>query len=66
MRPIRFGEVYRGQDGVERRPTGRSIGLDSWITFEDMDDGKRKSVKVSGWRRLHAGCKDGGLVSDEG
>ena len=66
MKAIRFGEVYRGKDSVERRPTGRSIGVDSWITFED-DDGRRKSMKVGDWRRLHVGLKDGGVVEvDDG
>lgn len=66
MKPIRFGEVYRGQDNVLRVPKGRTIGVDCWITFEDLDDGRRKSVKMGGWRRLHAGLKDGGLVDVEG
>ncbi len=66
MRPIRFGEVYKGQDGVERQVVGRSVGVDSWLTFVDLDNGgRRKSMKVGDWRRLHAGLKDGGVVGEE-
>lgn len=65
MRPIRFGEVYEGQDGERRLVTGRSVAVaEQWISYQG-EDGVRKSMKIGDWRRLHAGLPDGGLVREE-
>ena len=62
MKPIQFGQIYEDRDGEQRTPIGRSIGISMWVTYTRDSGARRWSMPWSEWRKLHAGCPDGGLL----